>query len=152
MPYAKKPKPPRRDPNALPLAIINHRTLFLHIPHTVDAGTIYEATRFEWALDAERAAEAEIILAHANGLILEAFSASAWLESNEANFPGRDPTPGRFGFIGELASQEIRDHYVGKAVPSKYRRGRNPVRYSYEKGEGDPLRAQAYQSFHGSGQ
>lgn len=43
-------------------------------------------------------------------------------EATGANFPGREDMPGRGGFVGYEAPDELRHLYVGKRVPEKYRK------------------------------
>ena len=58
-----------------------------------------------------------------------AFIARRWLEATAENFPGRDPVPGRFGFEGEVAPDDIKKLYVRKRVPDEYRKygAANPI-------------------------
>lgn len=68
------------------------------------------------------------------GLIVAVFVAEKWLPATEENFPGREPVPGRIGFIGHEASDEIRRMYIGKRLPDEYRkRGSvNPIKYTFK--------------------
>jgi hypothetical protein len=53
--------------------------------------------------------------------------------SSGQHFPGRDPVPGRFGFIGAEAPDAIKSLYVGRRVPDEYRKpgSANPIRYTW---------------------
>lgn len=74
-----------------------------------------------------------MILSTLQGLIVGAFVASQWLEATAENFPGREPVPGRFGFVGMEAPQAIGSLYIGKRVPDEYRKpgSANPIRYTW---------------------
>jgi hypothetical protein len=68
------------------------------------------------------------------GLIVGAFIADEWLDATTSNFPERIESPGRIGFVGHEAPEQIRKQYVGKRVPDKYRRpgAANPIRYTWK--------------------
>ena len=74
-----------------------------------------------------------MVLATLQGLIVGAFVARDWLPATMDNFPDREEVPGRFGFIGEEAPDELRQRYVGKRVPDEYRRpgAANPIKYTW---------------------
>jgi hypothetical protein len=67
------------------------------------------------------------------GLIVGAFIAEEWLDATAANFPGREDTPGRLGFVGLDAPDNIKRLYVGKRVPDEYRKrgAANPIKYTW---------------------
>lgn len=46
---------------------------------------------------------------------------SEWLPATQQYFPDRDPMPGRHGFVGREAPQEIQDLYVRMSVPDSMR-------------------------------
>ena len=91
----------------------------------------YEAARFAWKIDGDRAGRYGLVLAHSRGLVVGAFRPERWLPATRENFPGRDTHPGRWGFVGEPAEPETADYYVGRRVPDRFRpRGAgNPIRY-----------------------
>jgi hypothetical protein len=117
-----------------------NRLLLINIRNTYEEGnrSIYDAVRYAWALDHERAARADFVLAHVQGLVKGAFKATRWMEANKQNFPDFEPVTGRteqrWGFEGTEADYAIRKQYVGKRVPDEYRkRGTaNPVRYTFD--------------------
>jgi hypothetical protein len=111
-----------------------HRLLLISIRNSYKEGkTIYDAVRYAWALDPDKARRAEFVLAHVQGLVKGVFKPTKWMESTAENFPS-DALPGRWGFEGEEASETIRKQYIGKRVPDKYRPkgAANPVRYVFE--------------------
>ncbi|MEX2093042.1 MAG: hypothetical protein WD971_10220, partial [Pirellulales bacterium] len=80
-----------------------------------------------------RAEKANVVLATRHGLIVEAFVLCKWLAATSENFPGREPSPGRWGFIGNVAPPEIRKRYVGKRVPDEFRKkgAASPIKYTW---------------------
>lgn len=56
-----------------------------------------------------------------------------WLNATAENFPGFEDLPGRIGFVGKEAPEDIIKLYVGKRVPDRYRKrgASNPVRYTW---------------------
>ncbi len=116
--------------------------MLIYIGRYLDAvGDPYEAVRWRWKINVERARRYRLVLAHANGLIIGAYRPSEWLPATRENFPSKfgeleedsvDPETGRptrWGFIGEPAERDIWSLYVGKRVPQKYRGKQNPVQY-----------------------
>jgi hypothetical protein len=97
-------------------AVFQHRALLISVNRTAVETSLYEATRYAWKLKKSAAEQAEVILATRQGEIIGAFIAHRWLEATAENFPGRDPVPGRFGFEGAEASDDIQKLYVRKSV------------------------------------
>ena len=116
-------------------AVFKHKALLINVNRTATETSLYEATRYAWKIDTSKAEQAEVVLATRQGLIVEAFIPRRWLPATSANFPGRDDMPGRYGFDGGLASQAIRNFYVGKRVPDEYRKqgAANPIKYTWGK-------------------
>ncbi|MBI2708834.1 MAG: hypothetical protein HYX34_03970 [Actinobacteria bacterium] len=114
-------------------AQFQHRALLISVNRSAADASLYEATRFAWKISAAKARQAEVILATLQGMIVGAFVADAWLEATTENFPGRDTVPGRIGFVGTDAPDEIKRMYLGKRVPDEYRRpgAANPVKYTW---------------------
>jgi uncharacterized protein len=114
-------------------AIFCHKSVLISVNRSAADVSLYEATRYAWRVSLPKAKLAEVILPTRQGLIVGAFVASQWLEATAENFPGREPLAGRFGFVGEEASDAIKDLYVGKRVPDKFRRpgSANPIRYTW---------------------
>jgi hypothetical protein len=114
-------------------ANFEHRALLISVNRSAAETPLYEATRYAWKISLSKARHADVILATRQGLIVGAFVASQWLEATAENFPGREPMPGRFGFIGTDAPDAMKGLYVGKRVPDEYRKpgSANPVRYTW---------------------
>lgn len=94
---------------------------------------IYEAVRFAWRLNKERADEYHLVFAMADGKIIDVFAVSEWREVSKENFPEFahrfvEQDEGRIGFVGKLADTDVRLAYIGKDVPNEHR-GRFPCRY-----------------------
>jgi hypothetical protein len=53
-----------------------------------------------------------VVLAALQGLIIGAFIAHDWLPATTDNFPDREEVPGRYGFVGEEAPEELQQRYV----------------------------------------
>jgi hypothetical protein len=116
-----------------PAAAFRHRALLISVNKSAASMSLYEATRYAWKINRRNAKQAEVILATLQGLIVGAFVADDWLEATAANFPGHDDVPGRLGFVGREASEEIKALYLGKRVPDEYRKrgAAFPVKYTW---------------------
>ncbi|MCZ6530132.1 MAG: hypothetical protein O6949_07345 [Chloroflexi bacterium] len=114
-------------------AVFMHRAILISVNRSATERSLYEATRFAWKLSKARARQAEVILPTIRGLIVGAFVPDEWLKATRENFPGREDRPGRIGFVGHEAPKEVRELYVGKRVPKKYRKrgAANPIRYTW---------------------
>jgi hypothetical protein len=114
-------------------AVFRHRALLVSVNRSATDVPLLEATRYAWKLRLTKAQRSEVILPTRQGLIVGAFVATRWLEATAENFPGRETLPGRFGFEGEEAPEEMQSLYVGKRVPDEYRRpgSANPIRYTW---------------------
>ncbi len=111
-----------------------HRLLLISIGNTFyqEGKSVYDAVRYAWVLNPDKARQAEFVLAHVQGLVKGVFKPTKWMEATPENFPGFDAlNPDRWGFEGKEADEPIRKEYMGKRLPDKYRaRGAaNPVRY-----------------------
>lgn len=115
-------------------AVFQHKALLVNVNKTVAETSLYEATRYAWGVKKANAEQAEVILANLQGLIVGAFVARQWLQATAENFPGHEPLPGRYGFIGEEAPDEVKRLYVGKRVPDAYRKrgARWSFRYTWK--------------------
>jgi hypothetical protein len=118
-----------------PVAQFPHKALLISVNRSAAVTNLYDATRYAWKIDVGKAKQAEVILPTREGLIVGAFVATEWLEATAEHFPGREPVPGRYGFVGIEAPTEMRTLYVGKRVPDEMRKpgSANPIRYSWSK-------------------
>jgi len=119
-------------------AVFHHKALLISVNRSATERSLYDAARYAWKIDKRKANQAEVILATLQGLIVGAFIAHVWLEATAANFPGRaegDGVPGRCGFVGEEAPENIIRLYVGKRVPDEYRKrgAANPIKYTWTR-------------------
>lgn len=116
-------------------AVFQHRVLLINVNKSSTETSLYDAVRYAWKINIMRANEAEVILATFQGLIIGAFQTEppGWIEATAANFPGRETINDRYGFIGRKADKNIINLYVGKQVPSEYRKpgAAFPIRYTW---------------------
>lgn len=114
-------------------AVFEHKALLISVNRSAADASLYEATRYAWKISLPKATSAEVILSTRQGLIVGAFVASQWLAATAENFPGREPAPGRFGFVGSEGPTALKSLYVGKRVPDDFRRpgSANPIRYTW---------------------
>jgi len=114
-------------------AVFQHKAVLIGVNRSAADSSLYEATRYAWKISPSKAKHADVILATLQGMIVGAYVAHEWREATSANFPGREDSPGRFGFIGEEAPLTMRTMYVGKRVPDEYRKpgSANPIKYTW---------------------
>lgn len=114
-------------------AVFTDKAMLISVNRSAADASLYEATRYAWKVSISKARQADVILATLQGLIVGAFVADQWLEATAANFPGREPSPGRYGFVGRDAADAIKQRYVGKRVPDDYRKpgSANPIKYTW---------------------
>ena len=93
---------------------------------------LYDAVRYSWVINAKKARDYKLVLAHYQGEVVGAFRPTEWLPAASAVFSGLayyNDASDRWGFVGEEAEPEIWSRYVGKRVPDRYRPKGNPLRY-----------------------
>ena len=114
-------------------AVFHHKVLLISVNRSATETSLYEATRYAWKLKKSKAEQAEAVLATRQGEIIGAFIAHRWLAATTENFPGRDTIPGRVGFEGEDAPENIKKLYLGRRVPDEYRKAgaANPIKYTF---------------------
>ena len=113
-------------------AEITHPAVEIIVNRSATETSLYDATRFAWRLSGDRAKKAELVLAVVNGLVVEVFSPMEWLKATPENFPEFNPDETiseRFGFVGEVANDDVRKQYIRKKVPARARGAANPIRY-----------------------
>ncbi|MCH8184987.1 MAG: hypothetical protein IH862_02655 [Chloroflexi bacterium] len=114
-------------------AVFRHKALLINVNRSATETSLYEATRYAWKVSKFEAEQAEVILATRQGLIVGAFIADDWIDATASNFPGHDDAPGRLGFVGHEAPADVKNLYLGRRVPDKYRKrgAANPIRYTW---------------------
>ncbi|MBX3415739.1 MAG: hypothetical protein KF708_23850 [Pirellulales bacterium] len=117
-------------------AVFHHKAILISVNRTASERPLYDAVRFAWKISSRKAAQADVILATKQGLIVGAFVAERWLAATAANFPGFsdvDVATDRLGFIGKEAPVEMMQLYVGKRVPDEFRKrgASNPIKYTW---------------------
>ncbi|MCF4099782.1 LEM-3-like GIY-YIG domain-containing protein [Maritalea mediterranea] len=115
-----------------PLAELNHKIVEITVNRLATERSIYDATRFCWRVSRNRVESAELVLAIVNGLIVEVFQPSSWLDAVPENFPNfefNETNEGRLGFVGEIAPEDVRSQYIHKRAPKRSKGAANPVRY-----------------------
>lgn len=113
-------------------AKIKHKVIAILVNRTVAERSIYESVRYAWKLNVKRAQEADYVMAVNRGMIVGVFVPRRWLAATTENFPNTEADrPGRYGFVGSEAPDDILRFYLGKALPEEYRRKgiANPIRY-----------------------
>ena len=119
-------------------AVFQQKALLINVNRSAAERYLYDATRYAWKIDKRKAKQTEVILPTMQGLIVGAFIAHDWLEATAANFAGRaegDGAPGRFGFMGEEAPEDMKRLYLGKQVPDEYQKqgAANPIKYTWTR-------------------
>jgi uncharacterized protein len=114
-------------------AKFRHRAVIINVNRSATESSLYDATRYAWKISPKRAARAEIVVAVCSGIIVAVFVADRWLPATPDHFPGCEPVPGRYGFIGTEAPDKIRRLYIGKRLPDEFRKpgAANPIKYTY---------------------
>ncbi|MBO6885777.1 MAG: hypothetical protein JJ869_19700 [Marivita sp.] len=125
-----------------------HNLLVLSIGGSMESTlSIYEAARYAWKLDVNRARNVDYILAHRKGHIVGVFEADNWVAADHPEFEERfnENDSGRWGFIGKVAQPEILFQYFNKKLPEGFikRGASNPVRFIHvskpESPQEDPV-------------
>lgn len=114
-------------------ADFTHRVLLINVNRTAVEDSLYEATRYAWKVNPKKAARAEAVAAVQSGVIIGLFVADEWLPAKTEHFPGREPVPGRYGFIGSEAPEVLKRRYLRTRIPSRFRKrgASNPIKYTY---------------------
>jgi hypothetical protein len=115
-------------------AVFEHRAVLININRSAaEKDSVYEAVRYAWKIDPKKAGKADVILAVLQGLIIGVFVADRWLAATPANFPGTSKDrPGRWGFEGHEAPEQIAKLYLRRRIPDSMRKrgAANPVKYT----------------------
>ncbi len=92
---------------------------------------LYEATRGIWKVG-DRRKYAEYVFSVFHGIVREVYSIEKWHPAGTLEYQFRELSncDGRWEFEGKVASENIRDKYVGKSIRRYIARGnQNPIRY-----------------------
>ena len=110
-----------------------HNLLVLSINKSVsDGAEIYNATRYAWKLNVEKARKADFVLAHQSGRVVGVFEVDEWLPADDPELAGLgDADSSRWGFVGKVAPSEVLMKYFNKQLPEGFlKRGAAiPVRF-----------------------
>ena len=112
--------------------VVGERLMCICINNGFYVHSPYDAVRTAWRVNVDRAHRYNLVLAHVRGLVVGAFRPTQpWIPATKENFPGLlgDDLPGKRGFVGEDAEEEIWTYYVGKRVPAAKKGAANPVRF-----------------------
>lgn len=127
----------------------NHRIIAININQTFvpsrsdqpgtpeETSAIYNAVRCAWRVSLSRANKAHFVFAVVNGVCREVFEVTqAWIAATPENFPGllSASIEGRHGFIGRVATDEVRNLYLKKRLPHSMHRTKgmaSPILYNY---------------------
>ena len=95
----------------------------------------YDAVRYVWRLNENRAKKIKLVLARLRGMVVGAYRPDKWLRGTRENFPDLanryddfEELPELLGFVGKPA-EDVWNDYVGKRVPERFPRGQNAIRY-----------------------
>lgn len=100
---------------------------------------IYEATRGYWRLKIENAKKVDYVLSVYDGMVLEVYEVLDWFPalSTYMDRPIKNPletVKERYEFVGRIADDNIRKHYVNKSVKDFFSYGnQNPIAYYWGK-------------------
>lgn len=91
---------------------------------------LYERVRREWAARLDRVRNIRLALGVHDGKVVEVYRVAGWFYTGEIMRPDGDipPTEGRVEFVGNLASDELRERYKDCLVTDLFH-GQNPIRY-----------------------
>lgn len=96
----------------------------------IERSSLYEAVRYAWRISVVKARSAEYVLAVSQGIVIGVFKPETWLPATPENFPALSSViPGRWGFTGQAAPDEIQRLYLRTRLPKRARGSVNPVRY-----------------------
>ncbi|MBZ5686699.1 MAG: hypothetical protein LAP86_16845 [Acidobacteriia bacterium] len=116
-------------------AVFKHKAILINVNRSAaEKDSVYEAVRYAWKLDPKKAAKAEIVLAVLQGLIIGVYVADQWLAATPTNFPHTPAErPGRWGFVGREAPEDIARLYLRRRLPDSMRKrgAANPVKYAF---------------------
>lgn len=122
--------------------VFHHSAVLINVSRSAtERDSIYEAVRYAWKLDPNKARQADLVLAVDQGLIIGVFIAHKWMPATTANFPGTAADRvGRWGFEGKEAPEAIASQYLRRRLPDYMRKrgAANPIRYADAKSANEP--------------
>ena len=91
---------------------------------------LYERVRREWAVSLDRVRNIWLAFGIHDGRVVEVYRVAGWFHTGEIMRPDGDfpPAECRVEFVGNLASEELRERYKGHLVTDLFH-GQNPIRY-----------------------
>lgn len=91
---------------------------------------LYERVRREWAVSLDRVRSIRLALGVHDGKVVEVYRVAGWFHTGELMRLDGDipPAEGRVEFVGNLASDEMRERYKDRLVTDLFH-GQNPIRY-----------------------
>lgn len=116
---------------------VRHNLVIIKINKTYHRGMstreLYEFTRGFWKRKIESVAPARYALSVVNGNVIEVYQIDRWVKASEADNVVREYIPekhsNRIAFLGKVASDDVRDYYIGRNVNSLYKWGEaDPVK------------------------
>jgi hypothetical protein len=118
-----------------------HKLLLISVSKSLKHAEIYDAARFAWKLNVDRARNVDYVLAHQSGKVIGVFVASEWLPASDPAFNSlnAEADPARWGFVGHVAPSEILLIYFGKHISPDLRKkgASNPIRFLDNSDEAD---------------
>lgn len=114
-------------------AVFEEPAILININRSAEKTSLYEATRYAWKLSPKKARRAKYVMAVSQGVIKAVFIATDWLPAEQEHFPGRESSPGRYGFVGHEAPEDVQRKYIRKRLPDDYRKkgASNPIKYTF---------------------
>ena len=91
---------------------------------------LYERVRREWVVSLDRVRNIRLALGVYDGKVVEVYRVAGWFHTGELMRRDGDipPGEGRVEFVGNLASDEMRERYKDRLVTDLFH-GQNPIRY-----------------------
>lgn len=104
--------------------VFQHNILTININRSIqnEKIEIYDAVRFAWKINLDKAKKVDFIFAIEKGIVVGIFTVIEWKNATKVKFPEFNKyIKGRFGFVGEEANDEIKKLYINKRLPSNFR-------------------------------
>ncbi|HBF86220.1 MAG TPA: hypothetical protein DDW54_00915 [Clostridiales bacterium] len=99
-----------------------------------DEEALYHATRHCWRVSYDKVIRYGYALAVIDGYVKEVYKTKTWnyIDQNSVWEIDNDKAPGRYEFIGEVAENAVREKFINKQIPYKFRKNgmASPVVYS----------------------